>query len=61
MWLQTALEATATVKILGPYMMVSQDVKYQINEIVVTARPKQALDWDLTRSPWVATALGAME
>ena len=29
MWLQTALEATASVRILGPYTMVSRDVKYR--------------------------------
>ena len=34
MWLQTALEATATVRILGPYRMVSRDVKYKISELV---------------------------
>jgi hypothetical protein len=59
MWLQTALEATATVRILGPYTMVSHDVKYQLNEVVIAARPKQALHADPVRSPWIATALGA--
>jgi hypothetical protein len=44
MWLQTALEATARVRILGQYSMVSRDVKYQINEIVVAAGSKQALN-----------------
>ena len=44
MWLQTALEATATVRILGPYTMVSRDVKYEIGKPVVTACPKQALE-----------------
>jgi hypothetical protein len=34
MWLQTALEATATVRILGPYRMVARDVKYKISELV---------------------------
>jgi hypothetical protein len=34
MWLQTALEATATVRILGPHTMVSRDVKYQLNDQV---------------------------
>jgi Outer membrane lipoprotein-sorting protein len=43
MWLQTALEATATVRILGPYTMVSRDVKYELGKAVVAARPKQAL------------------
>ena len=43
MWLQTALEATATVRILGPYTMVSRDVKYKIGEPVLAACPKQPL------------------
>jgi hypothetical protein len=43
MWLQTALEATATVRILGPYTVVSRDVKYKIGEPVVAARSKQVL------------------
>jgi Outer membrane lipoprotein-sorting protein len=34
MWLQTALEATATVRILGPHRIVSRDVKYKISELV---------------------------
>lgn len=34
MWLQTALEATATVRILGPHTMVSRDVKYQMSDLV---------------------------
>ena len=34
MWLQTASEATATVRILGQYTMVSRDVKYSISELV---------------------------
>jgi hypothetical protein len=38
MWLQTALEATATVRILGPHTMVSHDVKYQLSELVADAR-----------------------
>jgi outer membrane lipoprotein-sorting protein len=41
MWLQTALEATATVRILGPHTMVARDVKYQLSDLVVIARPKQ--------------------
>ena len=44
MWLQTALEATARVRVLGQYSMVSRDVKYQINEIVAAASSKQALN-----------------
>jgi hypothetical protein len=41
MWLQTALEATATVRILGPHTMVSRDVKYRLGDLVAAARPKQ--------------------
>jgi hypothetical protein len=36
MWLQTAMEAAADVRILGRTMMVSRDVKYKITELVVT-------------------------
>jgi outer membrane lipoprotein-sorting protein len=34
MWLQTASEATANVRILGRSTMVSHDVKYEITELV---------------------------
>jgi hypothetical protein len=37
MWLQTALEGTATVRILGPYTIVSSDVKYEIGDLVADA------------------------
>jgi outer membrane lipoprotein-sorting protein len=37
MWLQTASEATAHVRILGPCTMVSRDVRYKISEVVVVA------------------------
>jgi hypothetical protein len=37
MWLQTTLEGTATVRILGPYTVVSSDVKYEISELVADA------------------------
>ena len=37
MWLQTALEATATVRILGPHTMVSRDVNYQLSDLVAAA------------------------
>ena len=42
MWLQTSLEATATVRILGPYTITSRDVKYKISELVagVSAPPQ---------------------
>jgi hypothetical protein len=35
--LQTALEATAAVRILGPHTMVSRDVKYQLSVLVAAA------------------------
>jgi hypothetical protein len=34
MWLQTDLEATANVRILGPSAMVSSDMKYEFSELV---------------------------
>jgi len=37
MWLQTATEAAADVRILGRTTMVSRDVKYKITGLVVTA------------------------
>ncbi len=37
MWLQTASEASANVRILGRSTMVSRDVKYKISEVIVVA------------------------
>ena len=37
MWLQTASESTADVRFLGRHTMLSQDVKYQVSELVATA------------------------
>jgi hypothetical protein len=37
MWLQTALEGSATVRILGPFTIVSSDVKYEIGDDVSDA------------------------
>ncbi len=37
MWLQTASEASANVRILGRSTMVSQDVRYKLNETVAAA------------------------
>jgi hypothetical protein len=37
MWLQTATEAAADVRILGRSTMVSRDVKYRFTELVATA------------------------
>jgi outer membrane lipoprotein-sorting protein len=36
MWLQTALEATANVRILGPSAIVSSDMKYEFSDLVAT-------------------------
>jgi len=41
MWLQTATEAAADVRILGRATMVSRDVKYKITELVATASSVQ--------------------
>ena len=37
MWLQTASEASANVRILGRSTMVSQDMRYKLNEVKTTA------------------------
>ena len=37
MWLQTASESTADVRFLGRHTMLSQDVKYQVSELVAAA------------------------
>jgi hypothetical protein len=37
MWLQTAMEATARVRVLGPHRMVSNDVKYDVDQPGATA------------------------
>ena len=34
MWLQTGLEATANVRILGQATVISHDVSYEIREVV---------------------------
>jgi outer membrane lipoprotein-sorting protein len=41
MWLQTASESVANVRILGRSTMVSRDVKYKITELVATASSDQ--------------------
>ena len=38
MWLQTASESTANVRLVGPYTMVARDVKYKLNELDANAR-----------------------
>jgi outer membrane lipoprotein-sorting protein len=42
MWLQTASESTAKVRILGQYTMVSRDVKYKISELVADGSSSSA-------------------
>ncbi len=42
MWLQTASEATANVRILGRSTMVSRNVRYKISEVVVAASAAKA-------------------
>jgi hypothetical protein len=37
MWLQTASEASGNVRILGRSMMISRDVRYKLNEVVIAA------------------------
>jgi len=46
MWLQTASEATARVRILGPCTMDSRDVKYKITELVADGSSAQANFFD---------------
>lgn len=36
MWLQTASEATANVRVVGPHTLVSRNVRYEIGELVAT-------------------------
>jgi outer membrane lipoprotein-sorting protein len=42
MWLQTASESTAKVRILGQYTMVSRDVKYKFSELVADGSSSSA-------------------
>ena len=49
MWLQTASEATAIVRMLGQHTIVSQDVKYDIDELVANGR-RQASHIDIPRA-----------
>ncbi len=37
MWLQTASESTADVRFLGRHTMLSQDVRYQVGDVVASA------------------------
>jgi outer membrane lipoprotein-sorting protein len=49
MWLQTASEATAIVRILGQHTIVSQDVKYDIDKLFASG-PRQASHRDIPRT-----------
>jgi len=40
MWLQTASEATAHVRIAGPYTIVSRDIRYRIGEVAARSGPE---------------------
>jgi hypothetical protein len=54
MWLQTALEATANVRILGQATVVSHDVNYEITEVVAarsSAKQTIPFDMELQRAP----------
>lgn len=42
MWLQTGSEASANVRILGRSTMVSQDMRYKLNDAIITAYSYQA-------------------
>jgi len=44
MWLQTSSEATATVRILGQYTMVTRDMKYKLGELVAGSMPAPHVD-----------------
>ena len=44
MWLQTASEGTAAVRILGQFTLVSRDVKYKISEIVASANNRTGIE-----------------
>ncbi len=41
MWLQTASKSTAYARILGPYTVVSRDLKYKITELVAAGSSDQ--------------------
>ncbi|HUX11170.1 MAG TPA: hypothetical protein VMW51_11035, partial [Terriglobia bacterium] len=43
MWLQTASKSTAKARILGPYTVVSRDVRYQISELVSAGSSAQTI------------------
>jgi hypothetical protein len=42
MWLQTAMEGKATVRILGAYTIVSRDVTYKVSELIASGPSAKA-------------------
>ena len=42
MWLQTASESTADVRLLGRHTMLSRDVEYEMSEVVATRSAAQS-------------------
>ncbi|MEJ2080337.1 MAG: hypothetical protein P8Z74_20455 [Acidobacteriota bacterium] len=43
MWLQTNIEATATVRILGPHTLISRDVEYRVTEpVAASCTPRES-------------------
>ncbi|MBI4455960.1 MAG: outer membrane lipoprotein-sorting protein [Acidobacteria bacterium] len=53
MWLQTASESTANVRILGRHTMVSRDVEYKISELVALESSAR----EVTRPVFIRSAL----
>lgn len=49
MWLQTALEGTATVRILGSFTIVSSDVKYEISDLAAEQNMLNAINRGFSR------------
>jgi len=45
MWLQTALEGTVNVRILGPATVISHDVSYEITEVVAVKSSAETLSF----------------
>jgi hypothetical protein len=58
MWLQTATDAAADVRILGRTTMVSHDVKYKITELVASRSSVETNVWELMpRRPFRVVAI----
>lgn len=45
MWLQTASNSTANVRLLGPHSIASRDTKYVLNELVASQHPPAQAVW----------------